>query len=152
VQNGVRVIYPVILTQSSKKWISGLYQNAQFSAAPPVCSVALFPLPFFPVAFFSDCLIFRCRFFSGCPIFRCLLFRLPNFPLPFFSGCPIFRLPNFPLPFFPLPFLPRIARAKRQHRAPASCRQSTHMPVVRLDVLRRRRRHRRVYTECPMCI
>jgi len=26
------------------------------------------------------------------------------------------------------------------------------MPVVRLDVPRRRQRHRRVYTECPMCI
>jgi len=27
----------------------------------------------------------------------------------------------------------KLARAGRQHRAPASCRQSTHMPVVSLD-------------------
>ena len=34
----------------------------------------------------------------------------------------------------------RVARAGRQHWAPASCRQSTHMPVVPLDVPRRRLR------------
>jgi len=42
----------------------------------------------------------------------------------------------------------RVARSGRQHRAPASCRQSTHMPVVRLDVPRRRRRHRRNAPSC----
>ena len=46
----------------------------------------------------------------------------------------------------------RVARTGRQHWAPASCRQSTRMPVVRLDVPRRQQRQRRVYTECPMCI
>ena len=53
-----------------------------------------------------------------------------------------YKVRNASCDMLPSSYRLRVVHAGCQHWVPASCRQSTHMPVVRLDVPRRRRRHR----------